>query len=69
MVRNIFLESAPSVAVLGSLLSSMAAVLKALTPLPQKRDRINAEVGDCRQSHTLRFGKLSVYNFVLKLSI
>ena len=64
MVRNIFLESAPLVAVLGSLLSSMAAVLKALTPLPRKRDRINAEVGN-----TLRFGKLSVYNFALKLSI
>ena len=57
MVRNIFTESAPSVAVLVPPLSSTAAVLKALTPLPQKSDGVEAEVGDCRQSHTLRFGK------------
>ena len=28
-----------------------------LTPLPRKSDRIDAEVGDRSQSHTLRFGK------------
>ena len=57
MVRNILPESAPSVAVLVPPSSSMAAVLKALTPLPQKSDRIDVEVGDRRQSHTLRFVK------------
>ena len=56
MIRNNFPESAPSVAVLVPP-SSMAAVLKALTSLPQKSDQIDAEVGDHRQSHTLRFGK------------
>ena len=46
MVRNIFPESAPSVAVLVSSSSSMAAVLKGLTVLPWKSDLIDAEVGD-----------------------
>ena len=57
MVRNIFPESAPSVAVLVPPSSSMAAVLKALTLLSRTSDRIDAEVGDPRQSHTLKFGK------------
>ena len=57
MMSNIFLESTPSVAVLVPPSSSMAAVLKALTQLPQKNDRIKAEVIDRRQSYTLRFGK------------
>ena len=56
-MRNIFTESAPSVGVLVPPLSSTAAVLKALTPSPQKSDGLEAEVGDCRQSYTLRFGK------------
>ena len=35
----------------------MAAIFKALTPLPWKSDQIDAEVGDRRQLHTLKFGK------------
>ena len=57
LVHNIFLESAPLVAVLVPPSSSMAAVLKALTPLPRKSDQIDTEVDDRCQSHTLRFGK------------
>ena len=57
MVRNTFSESAPLVAALVPPSSSMAAVSKALTLLPRKSDRTDAEVGDPSQSHTLRFGK------------
>ena len=37
--------------------SLMAAVSKAFTSLPRKSDRSDAEVGERRESHTLRFGK------------
>ena len=43
---NIFPESVPLVAVLVLPSSSMAVILKALTQLPWKSDRIDAEVGD-----------------------
>ena len=56
-LRNILLESAPSLAVLVPALSSMAAVLKAFTSLPRKSDRSDVEMGEHRESHTLRFGK------------
>ena len=56
-LRNILSESAPSLAVLVPASSSMAAVLKAFTSLPRKSDRSDAEVGERRESHTLRFGK------------
>ena len=54
---NILSESAPSLAVLVPALSSMATVLKAFTSLPRESDRSNVEVGERRESHTLRFGK------------
>ena len=49
---------------------SMAAVLKAHTPLPWKSDQIDAEVSDRRHSHTLRYSveKLGADNFALKSS-
>ena len=56
-LRNILSESAPSLAVLVPASSSMAAVSKAFTSLPRKSDRSDAEVGERRESHTLRFGK------------
>ena len=56
-LRNILSESAPSVAVLVPPSSSMAAISKAFTPLPRKSDRSDTEVGERRQSLTLRFGK------------
>ena len=56
-LRNILSESALSLAVLAPASSSMAAVSKAFTPLPRKRDRSDAEVGERHESHTLRFGK------------
>ena len=56
-LRNILSESAPSVAVLVPPSSSMAAVSKALTPLPRKSDRSDVELGEPRQANTLRFGK------------
>ena len=55
--RNILSESAPLLAVLVPASSSMAAVSKAFTPLPWKSDRNDAEVGEQRESHMLRFGK------------
>ena len=57
LLRNILPESAPSLAVLVPASSSMAAVSKAFTPLPRKSDRSDAEVGERRELHTLRFGK------------
>ena len=57
LLRNILSESAPSLAVLVLALSSMAAVSKAFTSLPRKSDRNDAEVGERRESHTLRSGK------------
>ena len=57
LLRNILSESAPSLAVLVPASSSMAAVSKAFTPLPRKSDRSDPEVGEGRESHTLRFGK------------
>ena len=56
-LRNILSESAPLVAVLVPPSSSMAAVSKAFTPLPRKSARSHAELGERRQSHTLRFGR------------
>ena len=38
-------------------LSSMAGVFEAFTVSPRKSERIDAEVDDHRQSHTLWFGK------------
>ena len=37
--------------------SSMATVSKAFTSLSRKSDRSDAEVGERRESHALRFGK------------
>ena len=54
--RNILSESEPSLAVLVPASSSMAAVVKAFTSLPWKSDRSDAEVGERRESHMLRFG-------------
>ena len=57
-LRNILLESAPSLAVLVPALSLMAAVSNAFTLLPRKSDRSNAEVGERHDSHTqIKFGK------------
>ena len=56
-LRNILSESAPSLAVLVPASSSMAAISKAFTSLPRKSDRSDAEAGERRESHTLRFGK------------
>ena len=53
MVHNIVPKSTPSGAVSVPPLSSMAVVLKALTPLRWKSDRINAEVRNHRQLHTI----------------
>ena len=47
-------------AVLVSASSSMDAVSKAFIPLPWKSDRSDTEVGERRESHTLRFGVCSV---------
>ena len=54
---NILSESAPSIVVLVPPSSSMAAVSKAFTLLPWRSDRSGAEVGERRQSLTLRFAK------------
>ena len=56
-LSNILLEIAPLVAVLVQPLSSNGCHLKGLTKLPRKSDRSDTEVGERRQSHTLRFGK------------
>ena len=56
-LHNILSESVPSLAVLVPASSSMAAISKAFTPLPRKSDRSDTVVGECRESHTLRFGK------------
>ena len=45
-LHNILLESIPLVAILVPPSSSMAAVSRAFTPLPQKSDRSDAEVGE-----------------------
>ena len=56
-LRNILSESALLLAVLVPASSSMAAISKAVTSLPWKRDRSDAEEGERRESHMLRFGK------------
>ena len=56
-LHNILLKSVPWVAVLVPPSSSMAAVSKAFTQLPQKCDRSDEELSECHQSHVLRFGK------------
>ena len=56
--RNILSESVPSLAILVSASSSMTAVSKPFTPLPQKSDRSDAEVGECRESHTLKLASV-----------
>ena len=56
-LRNILPETAPLVVVLVAPLSSMAAVSKALPPSARKSHRSDAEVSECRLSHTLRFDK------------
>ena len=56
-LRNILSERAQLVTVLVPPSSSIAAVSKAFTPLPWKSDRSDVELGERRQSHTLRFGK------------
>ena len=56
-LRNILSEGVPSLAILVPASSSMAAVSKTFTSLPQKSDRSGTEVGEHHESHMLRFGK------------
>ena len=56
-LRNILPKTAPLVVILVAPSTSMAAVSKDSTPLPRKSDKSWVEVGERRQSHTLRFEK------------
>ena len=56
-LRNILSKSAPLFAVLVQPSSSMAAVSKAFTLLPQESDRNNAELDEHHQLHMSRIGK------------
>ena len=56
-LRNILPKTAPLVVILVAPSTSMAVVSKDSTPLPRKSDKSWVEVGERRQSHTLRFEK------------
>ena len=53
-VKGLALMQVPLVAIPPS---SSAAVSKVSTPWPRESDLSPKELGECRQSHTLRFGK------------